>query len=86
MQGSQEKKSVEKCPHINNRLDVQPAYVIKIDTNTEKKWERIHPSKNRWQHNRVLECITKMILWEDLRSDGNLQGLVFRVLAPNQNS
>lgn len=52
VQGSQEKKSVEKCPHINNRLDVQPAYVIKIDTNTEKKWERIHPSKNRWQHNR----------------------------------
>lgn len=29
----------------------QPAYIIKIDTNTEKKWEIIYPSKRRWQHN-----------------------------------
>lgn len=43
-----ERKSVEKYPQINNRLDVQSAYVIKIDTNTEKKWGKIHPSKNRW--------------------------------------
>lgn len=38
----------------NDRLDVAACLHYGSRINTQKKQERIHPSKNRWQRNRQL--------------------------------